>query len=124
MARPLGGQFDVPHGVANAIILPWALRFNLGVIPERARRIAEAMGLHVDGLSKDKLVETIFEALEGLIANVGIPRRLSELGVPHGAIKDLARVAASVERIKYVNPRPITLEDIERLYEEAMSGEK
>lgn len=118
MSHPLGAFFDVPHGVANAILLPyvmaWNLRSCLGTYPP----IAVAMGEEVDGMPPERASERAVEAVQRLSRDVGIPEHLREVGVTQDAIPALATDAMKSGNV-LVNPRPTTYDDIVELFEKA-----
>lgn len=81
MAHQLGGFYDLPHGVCNAILLPHVQRFNSQVASERQTEIAAAMGLNTEGLTHEQGAKLCIEAIEKLADAVGIPKGLAGLGV-------------------------------------------
>lgn len=119
MAYPLGGTFDVPHGMANALLLPYVMRFNKESCPERFTRIAAALGRPNGQRSEAPSAEGAAEAVTELCAEVGIVSRLAALGIPEDAIDSMAAGALKVTRLMKNNPREMTLEDVKRIYREA-----
>jgi alcohol dehydrogenase class IV len=119
LAYPLGGEFEIPHGVSNAVLLPYVLEFNLPAMPERYAEIAVALGA-------PRLVDPVATARAGierirqLIRTCGLPATLSELGVPESAIPRMVESAMTVTRLLKNNPREITPEDAERIYRSAL----
>jgi alcohol dehydrogenase class IV len=119
LAYPLGGEFDIPHGVSNAVLLPYVLEFNLPAMPERYAEIAVALGA-------PRLADPVATARAGierirqLIRTCGLPATLSELGVPESAIPRMVESAMTVTRLLKNNPREITPEDAERIYRSAL----
>ena len=81
MAHQLGGFYDLPHGVCNAILLPHVQRFNMIAKMSRFVDIAKAMGEKVDHLSEREAAKKALEAIRALSKDVGIPSGLKELGV-------------------------------------------
>ncbi|HZT21886.1 MAG TPA: iron-containing alcohol dehydrogenase [Verrucomicrobiae bacterium] len=116
LAYPLGGKFRVPHGVANAVLLPEVLKFNLPAAPERYAAIAVAAGVARNG-SLFKTAEQGIEQLANLARQCGVPQRLSELKIPRAAIPAMARAALQVQRLLKNNPRPVTEADAANIYE-------
>ena len=109
LAYPLSGQFHVPHGAANALLLPHVMRFNAPVVESRYAEIATALG-----------VDDAVEAIEELSAEVGTNRRMRDYGV---CSEDLARMVADamkVQRLLTKNPRDVTKEDALAIYEAAL----
>jgi alcohol dehydrogenase len=119
MAHPLGGVCGVPHGVANAILLPHVLEFNLTFAEARLARLAQALGVRTDSLAHHEAARAAVAAVRQLSAGVGIPANLRSVGVTEESIPQMAADAMTSGNVA-INPRPTTLEDITRLYEQAM----
>ncbi|MDQ0090216.1 lactaldehyde reductase [Paenibacillus anaericanus] len=81
MAHQLGGVYDLPHGVCNAMLLPYVEEENAKYVPEKFRNIAKAIGCEVTGKSDEECADFVVEAIKALSKEVGIPSKLSELGV-------------------------------------------
>jgi len=109
LAYPLGGSFDVPHGVAVALLLPHVLRFNAPALGERSERLAEALG------GEDPVA-----AVEALSRDVGASRKMSEFGVTEDDLPGMARSAMEVQRLLKNNPREILEADALHIYKEAL----
>lgn len=119
LSYPLGGEFHVPHGAANAVLLTHVLRFNLPAAAERYADVARALGVQADG--EDAAVASAgLERLEALCAECGIPPRLRDLGIPESAIERLARGAMTVTRLLDRNVRTVTFDDAVAIYRKAM----
>lgn len=119
MAHPLSAYYDTPHGIANAVLLPYVLEFNAPATGEKFREIARAMGVKgVDDMSQDEYRKAAIDAVKQLSKDVGIPEKLHMIGVKQ---EDL--VALSQDALKDVctggNPRECTAEDILAIYETA-----
>ncbi len=110
MAHSLGGLFKVPHGLANSIVLPHAMRFNLEEVADRYRLVAEAMRLDIKGKSDLEAAEAAIEAIEEMTKKTGIPQRLRDAGVPEEGLKDVAELCMYDGSIVY-NPRVISEAD-------------
>lgn len=119
MAHQLGGFYDLPHGVCNAILLPHVERFNLIAKVDRFVDIAKAMGENVDGLSTREAAEKALKAIEKLSQDVGIPVGLKELGVKKEDIPIMAKNAMK-DACGLTNPRCPTLQDVIDIYESAL----
>ncbi|MGC9197022.1 MAG: iron-containing alcohol dehydrogenase [Syntrophobacteraceae bacterium] len=119
MAHQLGGFYDLPHGVCNAILLPHVQRFNLIAKMDRFAQIARAMGARVDGLSLRDAAERALEAIGTLSNDVGIPSGLKELGVKE---KDLRVMAENAQKdaCGFTNPRSPSLDDVINIYRAAL----
>ncbi|OKP88938.1 iron-containing alcohol dehydrogenase [Paenibacillus sp. P32E] len=81
MAHQLGGVYDLPHGVCNAMLLPYVEEENAKHVPEKFRSIAKAIGLQVEGKTDQECAAFVIESIKALSREVGIPSKLSELGV-------------------------------------------
>jgi len=119
LAYPLGGAFHVAHGVANAVMLPHVLAFNLPAMPERYARIAEALGA-IPGRDAMETAERGIALLRDWSRLIGIPPGLASLGIPAGAIPALAASAMTVTRLLKNNPRPVMYEDALGIYRAAL----
>lgn len=119
MAHPLGAFYDTPHGVANALLLPYVMEYNAEspALPKYLD-IARAMGVDTTGMSVDEGVAAAIGAVRALSLSIGIPQRLHEIGVKREDIPALA-VAAFNDVCTGGNPRPTSVEDIAALYETA-----
>lgn len=116
MAHPLSAVYDIPHGTACAILLAPVLKFNAPATGERYREIARAMGVAgVDNMSQEEYRAAAIDAVAQLSADVGIPTKLSELGVKAEDIDFLAQ-SALVDACTPGNPRDVTKEQIAEIY--------
>jgi alcohol dehydrogenase len=115
MAHQLGGFYDLPHGVCNAILLPHVERFNLIAKVDRFVEMAKAMGENVEGLSARDAAELALIAIKQLSIDVGIPSGLKELGVKTKDLKTMA-LNAQKDACGFTNPRTPTLDDIIQIY--------
>jgi len=119
MAHQLGGFYDLPHGVCNAILLPHVERFNLIACPECFMDIAIAMGENVEDLPTMEAADQALEAIQRLSRDIGIPSGLKELGVKEGDLPILAGNAMK-DACGLTNPRKATKEEIIQIYKNAM----
>jgi alcohol dehydrogenase len=120
MAHQLGGFYDLPHGVCNAILLPAVQDYNAKVVPHRFVAIAEAMGQHVDGLCPKVAAEKAIAAIRALSADIGIPAGLKELkGFDAKDIPTLATNALK-DACGMTNPKQATQAEIEDIFKAAM----
>lgn len=119
MAHQLGGFYDLPHGVCNAILLPHVESFNMIACPERFADIAVAMGENIEGLSVIEAADLAMESIKRLSKEVGIPAGLKELGVKEEDLPTLADNALK-DACGLTNPRIATKDDIIQIYKNAM----
>lgn len=116
---PVGGAVRCSHGCGNGLLLPYVMRFNLPVRRREFAAIARLLGEEVTGLSEQQAAELAISAVERLRAEIGIPNRLRDLGVKEEQLRPFAEKAASIRRILRVNPRPVTVDDLEAIYRAA-----
>ena len=119
MAHQLGGFYNLPHGVCNAILLPHVSRFNLIGNLDKFAEIAEAMGENIEGLSARDAAEVCLDAISRLSSDVGIPSGLSALNVKE---EDFALMAGNAKKdaCQFTNPRTATLEQVIQIFKDAM----
>ena len=120
MAHPLGGRFDVPHGIANAILLPSIMRFNLIARLEKYGQVAQALGEKVEGLSAVDAGKKSVGAISQLSADIGIPGCLGDVNVKAEGLPQMSADAMNMKRAISANPRVVSQEEIEKLYREAI----
>ena len=118
MAHQLGGFFDIPHGVANAILLPAVAKYNMVSNLKRFAEIAVAMGENIDGLSDREAACKAIDAMAQLTKDVGIPSGLRELNVEKSSFDKMAEFALK-DGNAGCNPIQGTKEDIIKLFEDA-----
>ncbi|WP_319534386.1 L-threonine dehydrogenase [uncultured Vibrio sp.] len=119
MAHQLGGFYDLPHGVCNAILLPHVQRYNAQVCPERLTDVAKAMGVNVEGMSAEQGAAAAIDAIVTLAKDVGIPAGIKELGAKLEDIPTLADNALK-DACGFTNPKQATHEEITAIFEAAM----
>ena len=120
MAHPLSALYDTPHGVACATILPTVLEYNAEATGEKYREIARAMGVEgVDTMTQEEYRKAAVQAVRQLGQDVGIPQKVSEVGVKEEDIHFLAE-SAMADACTPGNPKDPTLEDVENLYRSMM----
>ena len=115
MAHPMGSLFDVPHGVANALLLPTIMEFNKPCCIKKFGVIAQTMGVDTTGMTDDEAAQAAVDAVKALSIRVGIPQHMSELGIKASDIDALADQALA-DVCTPGNPRDVTLDDIKALY--------
>lgn len=119
MAHPMGSLFDIPHGVANAMLLPTVMEFNAPVCLDKYVEIAKAMDAYREGMSKEEAAEAACKAVRDLAIEVGIPQHLTEIGIKEEDIPALAEQAIT-DVCTPGNPREVTKEDIIALYKKVL----
>jgi len=121
LSYPLGGKYGVSHGLANTIMLPRVMAFNLPGAREKFVDIAEAMGEKVDDLPIREAAYLAVAAVESLIEDCGVLTTLEELEIPEKDFPALAKAAMTVARPLANNPCRMTLEDMVEIYQECYS---
>ncbi|MBJ6800739.1 iron-containing alcohol dehydrogenase [Geomonas propionica] len=119
MAHQLGGFYNLPHGVCNAILLPAVSQYNLIACPKRFADIAKALGENVDGLSVTEAGQKAIDRIRTLSASIGIPTGLKALNVKE---EDLTVMAENAKKdaCQFTNPRKATLEQVVQIFKDAM----
>lgn len=120
MAYPVGGKFHTSHGETNAVLLPAVMEFLLPVAPEKFARIAELMGENVEGLSLYEVAKKSVNAVVELMRDINSPNGLSAFGVKDGDLPRMAEDTLRIKRLLAGNPRPLTKEDLEKLFRRAL----
>jgi alcohol dehydrogenase class IV len=116
---PIGGATHCSHGAGNGLLLPFVMRFNLPARVARFARIAALLGENVAGLDDSAAAERAIAAVERLKTDIGIPERLRDLGATEAQLPVFAAKAFEVKRILRVNPRPVTVQDLEGILRSA-----
>jgi len=118
LSYPLGSLYHLPHGLSNALLLPYVMQYNLEAAPCRYAAAAIALGC----ARKENDLETAragVEKIKKLIIDCGLPLKLREVGVKDEEIPGMAKDAMKIQRLLKNNPREMTLEDAIRIYKEA-----
>ncbi|MSR30599.1 MAG: iron-containing alcohol dehydrogenase [Gemmataceae bacterium] len=110
---PVGGAVHCSHGEGNGLLLPYVMRFNLPVRKKAMADIASWLGEDVAGLEVEQAALVGITAVEKLKEAIGIPGKLRDLGVKQEQLRPFAEKAFGIQRILRVNPRPVTVEDLE-----------
>ena len=122
MAHPLSAFYDTPHGVANAVLLPYVMAFNAPYTGEKFREIARAMGIgNVDAMSQEEYRQAAIDAVRQLSKDVGIPQTLREIGVKEEDLEALSE-AAMADVCTGGDPRPCSKELVWEVYKTAFNG--
>ncbi len=117
LARALGGAHDLGHGLGCSLLFPYVVRFNFIANPTKYRKFAQLLGLRVECLPDSKVCDLLVDELFRLLADLGIPHKLSMLGLGDMDIETIAKVAAGNSG---PNPRSVTPKDLEKILREAM----
>lgn len=119
MAHPMGSLHDIPHGVANALLLPTIMEFNMPTRIEKYGIIAQHMGVDTTGMTPEEAAQAAVDAVRALSIRVGIPQHLSEIGITEADIPALASQAIT-DVCTPGNPRDVTEAEIIELYKKVL----
>lgn len=119
MAHPLGAIFDIPHGVANALLLPTVMAYNMPAALDKYVQIAKAMNVYRPEMTTEEAAQAAVDAVQALSVRVGIPQHLSELGIKAEDLDRLA-TAAAADVCTPGNPREVNKEIILDLYKKVL----
>jgi alcohol dehydrogenase len=119
-AYPIGAEFHIPHGIANTLMLPHVIRFNVLGNLEKFAQLAKPFGIHTEGLDNLAIVDKVIAAIDRLADDIRVPRHLADFGVKEKDINMLADGVMKVTRLLANNPRTLTLDDAKRIYKAAL----
>jgi alcohol dehydrogenase class IV len=119
-AYPIGAEFHIPHGIANTLMLPHVIRFNVLGNLEKFAQLARPFGIPTEGLDNLQIVDKVIAAIDRLADDIKVPRHLAEFGVKEKDIPMLAEGALKSTRLLVNNPRNLTLEDAKKIYKAAL----
>jgi alcohol dehydrogenase len=122
LAYPLGGLFKISHGESNAVLLPYVFNHIWPACMEKMARLASAMGVHTDGLSKREAAIEGVRALSQIVKDVGIPHTIKEFGIKEEDIERLSQDAIKQTRLLSRSPKPYSIDDIRHIYHDAYFG--
>jgi alcohol dehydrogenase class IV len=120
LAYPLGGHFHVPHGLSNALVLPYVLEYNMAEAQGMYAELAPIIFPDLAGMSEAARAEGMVEGFKALGPELGMQSRLTEVGVNHNHLPMLAEDAMKQERLLINNPREMTLEAAQDIYAKAL----
>lgn len=115
LSYPLGGEFHIPHGLSNAILLPSVMKFNMPANIKRHAEVAIALGC-TPGRNDEETAQRGVDFIYRLAEAVGIPDKLIALGIPQTAVDGMAKAAIQVQRLLKNNPREVTEQDARDIY--------
>lgn len=122
LAYPLGGQFHIPHGDSNAVLLPYVMSYIRKSCPKRMADILEALGGNASFLSEEEASYKCVDELKRIVEDVGIPSTLSGFNVPESALESLTADGVKQKRILARSPLPLKEADIRKIYQSAFDG--
>ncbi len=119
MEYPVGGAVHCSHGAGNGLLLPYVMRFNLSAKTKAFAHIAHLLGENVIGSTEHEAAEKAVAAVEKLRGDIGIPARLRDIGIKPEQLRGLAEKTFGIKRILRVNPRSVSVDEIEGIFKEA-----
>lgn len=119
MAHQLGGFYNLPHGVCNAILLPHVQEYNKATSASRLAKIAKIMGGNIEGLTDEQGADLCIDMIKSLSQTIGIPEGLGVLGVKESDFETLATNALN-DACSLTNPRKGNLEEVIAIFKKAM----
>jgi alcohol dehydrogenase len=120
LAYPLGGKYKIPHGVANSMLLPHVMKYNMDSIIERLAQVAEPMGITVQGLSSSELAGKVVDQIIEWTKVLEIPQDLKSYGVKEEELPEISVSASQVTRLLNNNPKKLSIADIEAIYRQLL----
>ncbi|GAX89256.1 iron-containing alcohol dehydrogenase [Effusibacillus lacus] len=122
LAYPIGGLFHVSHGESNSVLLPYVFDFIWPSCMEKVARIGQAMGVCTPRMTVREAALATIQGMRDLVADVGLPSTLDAYGIGEGDLDLLANDAIKQTRLLARSPKPYRVEDIRRIYRNALSG--
>ena len=119
LAYPIGGHYHVPHGLSNALVLPYVLRFNAPAAAEAYAELAPLVFPDLTGGGSQIIAARFADRLGELSASLGLEQRLRDVGIAEDALPMLAHDAMKQTRLLVNNPRPVTEADALAIYRAA-----
>jgi alcohol dehydrogenase class IV len=123
LAYPLGGHFHIPHGLSNALVLVQVMNFNIShcadLYAELAPSISDTINLDASDI---EIAQALIDFIAGLIKQLKLPTSLAKMGIGESDIDTLAKDAMFQTRLLVNNPKPVTLEDVKKIYRQAHQG--
>jgi len=119
LAYPLGGKYDMSHGLSNSILLADVMEFNAEAVPEKFIKIADVMGIRTTNFPKEKVIKSVVDEIRKLVNDVGIA--IEGFKVSEKDLDNLAMLAMSEQRLLKNNPRSIEYLDAKRIYQKVLA---
>lgn len=120
LAYPIGGLTKSPHGEVTGLLLPYVMEFNASVEMDKMIKIAQAFGVNTSGLSKKEASLAAPDAVFKLLAEIGLPTRLSQIGIQETDIPEIIEKTLKIDRLIRNNPRVPTPSNLEELIRRAL----
>jgi len=119
LAYPLGGKYNISHGLSNSILLAEVMEFNTKAVPEKFIKVADVMEIETTNFTKEEIVKSVVDEIRKLVNDVGIS--IEGFEVSEKVLDNLATLAMSEQqRLLKNNPRPISYEDARQIYKKSL----
>ena len=123
LAYPLGGKYNISHGLSNSILLAEVMEFNAKAVPEKFIKVADVMEIETTNFTKEKIVKSVVDEIRKLVNDVGIT--IEGFEISEKVLDNLAKLAISEQqRLLKNNPRPISYEDARQIYRKVLLNKK
>jgi len=119
LAYPLGGKYNISHGLSNSILLADIMEFNSKAVPEKLIKVADIMEIRTTNFPKEKIVKSVVDEIRKLVNDVGIA--IEGFEVSEKDLDNLAMLAMSEQRLLKNNPRSIEYLDAKRIYQKVLA---
>ncbi|SFE20815.1 Alcohol dehydrogenase, class IV [Paenibacillus algorifonticola] len=116
LAYPLGGKYGIPHGVANSMLLPSVMEFNMDHCVDRLNLVAGPMAIETAGLTPEEVAQRVIAKIREWTEKLNIPQDLTAYGVQEENVEALAQSASQVTRLLNNNPKVLSLDDMKMIY--------
>ena len=120
LAYPIAEKSPRPHGEIIGLLLPYVMKYHLAVCPDKFAKIADLLGAASPGMTTWEKAQESVNAVFRLLHELGMPTKLSAIGIEAGHIRDIAETALGIERLIRINPKTPVLKDVVSLLEEAL----
>lgn len=120
LAYPIGALSNAPHGEVTGLLLPYVMQYNTSVETEKMVKIASAFDVSANNMTREKAAEAAHTSVLELIDEIGLPTRLSSIGIKKSDIPEIAKKGLEIERLIRNNPRDANLKEIKQLLEKAL----
>ncbi|MDW6004762.1 iron-containing alcohol dehydrogenase [Vibrio mangrovi] len=116
LSYPLGGKFRIPHGLANSLLLVPCMKFICKPCQEKMAQVYDLLPDADPSLAEEKKAQAVIDYLESLVAQLGLPTRLNDIGIEASQLPELARSAMEVKRLIANSPVPVTEQEVLSIY--------
>ncbi|MCG1013088.1 iron-containing alcohol dehydrogenase [Tepidanaerobacter sp. GT38] len=116
LSYPLGGKYRIPHGISNAILLPYVMEYNADYVEDKFKDVALAMGIDIKNKNCNEISKEVINEIFKMTEDIKIPRDLKKFGITKDDLENLVEGASGVTRLLDNNPKPMTKDDMRNIY--------